>query len=723
MKIGVKLMGGFCLVAGLVALVGVIGTLGLNRMEESTRVILDQKVPVTDAAAQAVLALVSGHDAMARFLLTEDKAELEALEKNFQQTVSDFDRADQYIQGNGSEVAAAYAKETDEYHEKFKNNATKLIENHRDQLLAVAEMPELMAEFSRQVDELETGLVDYERDLTRARQIDEKVDASMEAKSIIFKQQAITEEYMGLDFLAGAEELRKAYQAKNNEFTALSGLLSDEIVAAQKKIAEMTLGKGGLFDRKDEVLHLMTEAEEHLALMEEYVTKGSLAMTKTEEQADSDMKAAMGIADSTHTSSTRLIIGFTGGAFLLAVGIGFLLGRSVSVPLGKAVQMIKNLEHGKLEHRLNMQRADEIGELAKSMDAFAENLQQEVLEAFKKLAEGDFTFEARGLIREPLAKANRSLNEVMTQIRVAGEQIASGSSQVSDSSQSLSQGATEQASSLEQITSSMTEMAAQTKTNAENANQANQLAGESRDGADKGNRQMQEMVAAMAEINEAGQNISKIIKVIDEIAFQTNLLALNAAVEAARAGKHGKGFAVVAEEVRNLAARSAKAARETAELIEGSVAKSENGTEIANQTAEALKEIVSSITKVTDLVGEIAAASNEQAQGISQVNEGLGQIDQVTQQNTANAEESAAAAEELTSQAMQMHNMLARFKLSTTTQGEYGAAAEPRIRRESAPAPAAPQLKLEDAPADRPETTDARPEEIIALDDHEFGKY
>ncbi len=216
----------------------------------------------------------------------------------------------------------------------------------------------------------------------------------------------------------------------------------------------------------------------------------------------------------------------------------------------------------------------------------------------------------------------------------------------------------------------MSEMAAQVRSSAENANQANSLSQNSKTAAEKGNRQMQEMVAAMGKINDAGQNISKIIKVIDEIAFQTNLLALNAAVEAARAGQHGKGFAVVAEEVRNLASRSAKAAEETAQLIEGSVELTGEGTQIAEQTAAALSGITDSVKQVSQLLEEIATASNEQAEGIAQVSEGLGQIDQVTQQNTASAEESAAASEELSGQAEQLRQMLLRFTLQHGTSNQ-----------------------------------------------------
>ena len=382
---------------------------------------------------------------------------------------------------------------------------------------------------------------------------------------------------------------------------------------------------------------------------------------------------------------------------IVALAFAQIFARSISRPVIKTVEMVQELAKGNLDVHLEMRRNDEIGTMVKAVDRFAEDL-----------------------------------SSVMTEVNASADQVTGGSSQVSDSSQSLSQGATESAASLEEITSSLTEVASQTKTNAENATQANQLATEARNAAENGNRQMKEMVTAVAEINESSKSISKIIKAIDEIAFQTNLLALNAAVEAARAGKHGKGFAVVAEEVRNLAARSAKAAEETSELIEGSVKKAEKGASIAEKTSEALNEIVTGVTKVTDLVSEIASASNEQAQGITQVNQALGQVDQVTQQNTANAEEGAAAAEELAGQASHLKQMLTRFKLRNGNGRSRKVAQLPPARGEAAGHiggngehvhyHVASMEGGNGAIADE-QTKAFKPSDVIALDDKEFGKY
>ena len=253
------------------------------------------------------------------------------------------------------------------------------------------------------------------------------------------------------------------------------------------------------------------------------------------------------------------------------------------------------------------------------------------------------------------------LKEISNMLDEGSNQVASASSQVSSSSQSLAEGASEQAASLEETSSSLEEMASMTKRNAENAQNANDLAKQARAAADKGVGDMQSMNAAMEAIKVSSDDIAKIIKTIDEIAFQTNILALNAAVEAARAGEAGMGFAVVADEVRNLAQRSAQAAKETASKIEGAITKTAQGVQISAKVAEALNEIVAKARQVDQLVAEVSSASREQTQGITQVNTAVGQMDKVTQSNAANAEESAAAAEELKAQADAMKDSVAEL--------------------------------------------------------------
>ncbi len=406
-------------------------------------------------------------------------------------------------------------------------------------------------------------------------------------------------------------------------------------------------------------------------------------------------------------------------AVLTLAGVGvvlFLIATSIVKAVQQGVDFAEEVKVGDVSRRLRLTRSDEIGTLGTALDRMADGLEEKARLA-ESIAEGDLTVEmgkvdTRDRLGQSFEKMLANLSDLMTQLQAAAEQIAAGSVQLAEGSQNLSQGATESAASLEQISASMTEMASQTKLSSDNADQANGLSNEAMSAATNGSELMAEMVAAMGAINNSGQDIAKIIKVIDEIAFQTNLLALNAAVEAARAGQHGKGFAVVAEEVRNLAARSAKAAKETEELIEDSVAKTRHGNDIAEKTARALNEIVSGTTKVSDLVAEIAAASKEQSEGIGQVTEGLGQIDQVTQQSTANAEETAAAAEELSGQADHLRQNLARFKVKKT----LARVSAPSIVQPSVPS--APQIPMAVVESEAP-----RPAQVIALNDAEFGKY
>ncbi len=252
----------------------------------------------------------------------------------------------------------------------------------------------------------------------------------------------------------------------------------------------------------------------------------------------------------------------------------------------------------------------------------------------------------------------KPVNLIISNLTQGGEQVSSASEQVAAASQSLAEGASEQASSLEEISSSIEEMAGMTRQNSDNSKQADTLSADVNNNADKGMSAMNSMSGAMQEIKKSSDETAKVIKVIDEIAFQTNLLALNAAVEAARAGEAGKGFAVVAEEVRNLAQRSAEAAKETSAMIEGSQKNAEDGVKSADELLEILKNVDSGIKKVASLIAEITAASDEQTQGVEQINSAVGQLDQVTQQNASNAEESSSASEELASQAQEMQRVV-----------------------------------------------------------------
>ncbi|MDE6129191.1 MAG: methyl-accepting chemotaxis protein, partial [Lachnospiraceae bacterium] len=263
----------------------------------------------------------------------------------------------------------------------------------------------------------------------------------------------------------------------------------------------------------------------------------------------------------------------------------------------------------------------------------------------------------------------------LSNISDAGSQVTISSSQVASASQALAQGSTEQASAIEEITASIDEIAEKTKRNAEEANEAAGLVVRAIEDVKHGNAQMHDMMTAMQEINKSSESISKIIKTIDDIAFQTNILALNAAVEAARAGEAGKGFAVVAEEVRSLAAKSASAAAETAELIEDSINKVNSGSKIADDTAKALEAITNVVQQSEVIINGIAESSNYQATAVAQIEQAITQVSQVVQTNSATSEQCAAASEELSNQASRMREMLSIYNLGNGSTGSFRSSA------------------------------------------------
>jgi methyl-accepting chemotaxis protein len=331
-----------------------------------------------------------------------------------------------------------------------------------------------------------------------------------------------------------------------------------------------------------------------------------------------------------YASMRRTLIGVVAFAILLAMGMGISIARMIARPLGQTVAVLRALSERDLTRSLDIQTRDEVGDMARAVN-----------------------------------QACEGIKEAMCEVRDSSGGVASAAEQLAAAAEELSSGTQEQASSQEETSSSLQELSTAVKQNADNARQASQLASGARDAADKGGVVVHSAVAAMAEINAASKRIAEIITAIDEIAFQTNLLALNAAVEAARAGEQGRGFAVVASEVRNLAQRSATAAKEIKTLIQDSVRKVDAGSELVNRSGQTLTEIVASVKRVTDIVGEIAAASQQQAVGIEQVTKAMAQMDQVTQTNSAQTEELSSTSQTLASHATQLQALVARFVLES----------------------------------------------------------
>lgn len=420
-----------------------------------------------------------------------------------------------------------------------------------------------------------------------------------------------------------------------------------------------------------------------------------------------------------NTVQAKIIAWIAAAVILICAGSVAATGAHLTNMIVKSLVKIKTAVDMISEGNLNvdavleekesmMRRKDEIGALTTALDKLIISMRQQV-QLTNSIADGDLTpvIELRSendVVGKAYSRLLKSLNDLVISVVKATKLVTENSSLLSSSSSALSQRAVKQASTIQQLHDSLEQIEQQTKNNAQKAEDVNKLAKSAEATATAGNNEMRDMLSAMEEINQSSANINRIIKVIDDIAFQTNILALNAAVEAARAGQHGKGFAVVAEEVRKLAARSANAAKDTTELIEGSVTKVEAGTRIALSTAEELKQIVDQVKQASGLIGDIAAASKTQAAGISEIGEIITRVSKVVQFNANAAEQSAATSEQLAFEAEKLDKDASAFIINRKA---YATAFN---------------LKSKAAVKDK---TAAIPEPAVkpALSDGDFGKY
>ncbi len=463
-------------------------------------------------------------------------------------------------------------------------------------------------------------------------------------------------------------------------------------------VSEYKSAMEGWFDIGDKVIQQL-EAGDRAGAQNTIINECTPALDRVVElvkplNEETDTIRTQTLEESVKTTNTSIItlVIVTIISIIVAVYICLKVTLLIVRPVKQVEVAMEGISQGVMSQELDYDSRDEVGMLVKSVRSTCAGLEgvvKDLTYLMDEMAGGNFNLHANSDIYKgdfqpilnSIRQMNHRLSDTLKQINDASDQVASGADQVSSGAQALSQGATEQASSVEELAATINEISGQVKHTADNAREASSKVMQAQSELSVSNDQMREMISSMEEISQKSGDIGKIIKTIEDIAFQTNILALNAAVEAARAGEAGKGFAVVADEVRNLASKSAEAASNTTMLIEGTIQAVENGTQIADQTARALMATVESTRSAVTYVDKISTAAEEQANEISQVTVGVDQISSVVQTNSATAQESAAASEELSGQSQLLKNLVSGFKLRESS----GKMSQPVQTRAAAP--------------------------------------
>ena len=682
-SLGTKLLVGFGLTILLAILVGMVGWLGTSKMN-GVVVRLSGALEITDHAHVAQQHSVESFNAIVNFMITNDsKYNVEWAAKNKEAT----DRA-------------AQAKKLAEGKDKDLFEAASNFET------ALAAASAINSKLSTQIMAAHTSGVARRTAGEAAEEIffsfrdayEENFQAKYTADVPLEEAECRQKISQALTFFQGSRRFLREFAMEENPEKAgrirnqcmgdikqtidlLSSVQNLFAGAERKQIDSLVSGLNAWRDRTieymDEVTLQYNFRREQLESFNKSVESGNTLVNKV----NLYVKQCRENAETNRIWSVRFILVACLLTLLIGTATGFYISRDVSNGVKIVVDSLQRVANeGDLRIQFapeHLARQDEIGRLLQTTDLIIKDYRNSA-KAAEALSEGNWAIQVqpKGDKDEMLINISRMVSQVSGTLKKVSEsvsQVATGSAQVASASDSLSNGATQSAASLEEITATMGEMGGQTNKNAQSASEANQLAQKTNSAAENGQTMMDKMVASMQLITKNAADVKKVIKVIDDISFQTNLLALNAAVEAARAGVHGKGFAVVAEEVRNLAARSAKAAGETTQMIELNNKQIQEGAQIVTQTAETLHEILEHSQHTAELVDEIAKASREQAQGVLQVTQALQQIDSVTQQNTANAEETASVSREMSLQAETLKTLISQFKFS----GENNAPSRP----------------------------------------------